>query len=59
MDKVSPEVLAEVRRAFSEYKHLVEASPALTDAQKVGHVHRAELFLFWLDGRYDPRQGPR
>lgn len=59
MEKISPEALADLRRAFSEYKHLVEGSPALTDTQKVGHVHRAELFLFFLEGKYDPRNGPR
>ncbi len=56
-DKITPEALAEVRAALKEY------TIEVFDARDQGHLHgntsetylrRAESFVRWLSGEYEP-----
>lgn len=53
MPKVSPETLAEVRNAFKRYEREVNAS-RLGIRTKSTYIHRAELFVRWLEDDFTP-----
>lgn len=53
MARISAEALEEVKRAFREYEEQVE-STNLSPNSKRTYTNRAECFVRWLDGDFEP-----
>ena len=56
--RVSNRTLAEVEEALKAYEQAVEKAP-LSPSSKETYVNRAQLFVRWLKGDFEPGAGPR
>ena len=57
MMRIGSEALAEVEAALKAYEQAVEEAP-LTPSSKETYVNRAQLFVRWLKGDFEPGAGP-
>ena len=55
--RIRSETLAEIEEALKEYERAVEEAQ-LTPSTKKTYVNRAQLFVRWLKGDFEPGAGP-
>ena len=55
--RISNDALTEVEEALKAYEQAVEEAP-LTPSSRQTYVNRAQLFVRWLKGDFEPGAGP-
>lgn len=53
MSRISPSAFGEVKHALETYKQAVESTDLASETQET-YIDRADKFVRWLDGRFEP-----